>query len=328
MEKDKIIDNIDSFVKNNAYAENFIDVVPDDLVPDYLNVIAVEMNLNTIKESLENQRYRSKEMLMHDLQLIRDNCIEFNSEDNVFAKYSKNLYDNLKKVFYKILTYRLRSVSVNEIAGYNLIYRFHAEQQLQLEPMVIYLEYKEINQVSKIITIYDLILFILETRMNKRNPKKASPNRRNTRKRSALNYDEENKSQTTFKKPTPQKSFKASEEDEPSYSLRRSSRNRGNQPSYQGRTFASDRVINPKNNNQPNEISIEIEEVKTSRASSRLRKRDSKSRNRSIAEENSEYNDEHGIGTRRATRTRSRKQNYEGDFGLENDDEYEFSDYS
>ena len=66
-------------------------------------------------------------MLMHDLKLIEKNCAYFNGEDNMIAKHAKQLYENLKKIFDKVLTYKLRSVSYFKFLNLILYYRYHVE---------------------------------------------------------------------------------------------------------------------------------------------------------------------------------------------------------
>lgn len=107
----RLVETIDAFIKNNSYAEFFKDVVTDDIAPDYLNIIPVEINLFTIRDNLESGHYRSKEMLLKDLKLIEENCIEFNSENSDISKHAKNVHENLKKIFVKAFSYKLRDVS-------------------------------------------------------------------------------------------------------------------------------------------------------------------------------------------------------------------------
>lgn len=115
IERAKMVETIDAFIRNNSYAQNFVDVVTDDIAPDYLNVIAVEMNLYTIRFFLESIHYRSKEMLMNDLKLIELNSTQFNGDGHKITKDAKQVYDNLKKTFDKTLTYKLRSVSLSVV---------------------------------------------------------------------------------------------------------------------------------------------------------------------------------------------------------------------
>lgn len=111
IERLKMVDTIDAFIRTNTYAQNFVDIVTDDIAPDYLNVIPVELNLYTIRDHLVNQHYRSREMLMNDLKLIETNSREFNGDDNPITKDAKQVHENLKRIFEKTLTYKLRAVS-------------------------------------------------------------------------------------------------------------------------------------------------------------------------------------------------------------------------
>ena len=110
-ERLKLVETLDAFIKNNNYTSSFVDNVTEDIASDYLNIIAVEMNLYTIRDNLEFDRYRSKEMLLKDLELIDINWIEFNGADSALAKDSKKLYDKLSEIFRKAFTYKLRNVS-------------------------------------------------------------------------------------------------------------------------------------------------------------------------------------------------------------------------
>ena len=112
IERAKIVEIIDSYAKNNSIASNFINIVTDDVAPDYLNVIAVEMNLYTIRDNIETNRYRSKQMMLNDLKLIELNCIEFNGKNTKFSKEAKQVHDTLKKYFEKMISNKLRSVSI------------------------------------------------------------------------------------------------------------------------------------------------------------------------------------------------------------------------
>ncbi|CAI2386780.1 unnamed protein product [Moneuplotes crassus] len=202
----RLVETIDAFIKNNSYSEFFKDEVTDEITPDYLNIIPVEMNLFTIRDNLESGHYRSKEMLLKDLKLIEDNCIEFNSENSEISKHAKNVHENLKKIFVKAFSYKLRDIPRRTSS----------------------LRSRE-NGIE-------------QEGMNKRNPKKlGSLRKRNARQRTSIDYKEDSEEEKAFKKPTPQRNKRRmlDEESDPSLednnfkidlqqpnSLRRSSRNR------------------------------------------------------------------------------------------------------
>lgn len=50
---------------------------------DYPQVIKYPMDLNTVKKSLKNNKYKFVEEALHDLQLIWDNCKLYNAEGSV-----------------------------------------------------------------------------------------------------------------------------------------------------------------------------------------------------------------------------------------------------
>lgn len=123
VERAKIVEIIDSYVKNNSIAGNFINVVTDDVAPDYLNVVAVEMNLYTIRDNIESNWYRSKQMMLNDLKLIELNSSEFNGKNVKISKEAKQVHETLKKYFEKMISNKLRNVSLFVL----IIFRFHKD---------------------------------------------------------------------------------------------------------------------------------------------------------------------------------------------------------
>lgn len=233
---------IDGFIRNNTYTECFLDVVTDDVASDYLNLIAVEMNLYTIREFLERGHYRSKQMLFYDLGLIEKNSITFNGEDNEITKDAKKTHENLRKMFEKVLVHRLRNVSSNR-------------GNVQVPQRSVNTRNRESANMS-------------DNSLSQA-PKKATPPKpkRSTRKRNEVNYNEDSKLNQLFKKPTPQKMKR--QEDlspepegvnfkidlEPERVLRRSSRTR-NQVGYNGKPRCTSEEENKFSN-------LEFEEAKT-----------------------------------------------------------------
>lgn len=213
-----LIDSIDAFIRNNGYSSPFVEAVTEDLAPDYLNVIAVEMNLYTIRDKIEADYYRSKEMVLRDLKLIKENCIEFNDEESKLTKDAGLVYENLKKIFLKAFSANLRNVNI-------------VNNNLQVPRRNTSMSNRENSQSLN-----------HQENFNKRNPQKINT-RRNTRQRSEVNYNEDNGiEKRIFKNPTPQKNKRAMIEEDSEMSieegsfkinldnnatgLRRSSRNR------------------------------------------------------------------------------------------------------
>jgi hypothetical protein len=242
VERGKLVDTVDGFIRNNSYTQFFVDVVTDDVASDYLNYVAVEMNLYTIRDFLENGHYRSKQMLFYDLQLIEKNSVTFNGEDNEITRDAKRTNENLRKIFEKVLIYKLRSVSSNG----NIIQVPQRNVNAR-------------NRESSIISDHSL----------PQGSKKSTPQKpkRSTRKRNEVNYNEESKLNQMFKKPTPQKmkrqedlSPEPEEVDfkidlEPDKLLRRSLRSR-NRVGYSGKP---DYVFEEENKM----LNLELEEAKT-----------------------------------------------------------------
>jgi len=55
--------------------------VPDD-VPDYHSIISEPMDLGTVAAQLQQGRYTSPSHVLQDVQLVWDNCAEYNTRSS------------------------------------------------------------------------------------------------------------------------------------------------------------------------------------------------------------------------------------------------------
>ena len=56
--------------------------VPEDVYPEYYELIKTPMDYGTIKEKVVNGKYRSALAMQKDLVLVTSNCIQFNAADS------------------------------------------------------------------------------------------------------------------------------------------------------------------------------------------------------------------------------------------------------
>jgi hypothetical protein len=64
--------------------------VPEDLYPEYYELIKTPMDYGTIKEKVVNSKYRSALAMQKDLVLVTSNCIQFNAADSDIVQEIKS----------------------------------------------------------------------------------------------------------------------------------------------------------------------------------------------------------------------------------------------
>ncbi|KAH8103455.1 hypothetical protein BXZ70DRAFT_925723 [Cristinia sonorae] len=67
---------------DNRDAEAFLKPVPRTEYPDYYDVIATPMDLQTMLKKVKAKHYKSKREFQDDLELIRSNCFQYNAAEN------------------------------------------------------------------------------------------------------------------------------------------------------------------------------------------------------------------------------------------------------
>ncbi len=60
-------------------------------MPDYLDKIKTPMDLQTIKENIQNKKYHSREDFLQDISLIVENAATYNGEDDIYTKNAELL---------------------------------------------------------------------------------------------------------------------------------------------------------------------------------------------------------------------------------------------
>ncbi|XP_076451085.1 uncharacterized protein LOC143286979 isoform X2 [Babylonia areolata] len=77
----------------------FVEPVEEKFAPGYFDIVKVPMNLSEMENKLENNKYTSKEDFIADMDLIVDNCQQYNGEDSDFAMMARNLRNAFHRSF-------------------------------------------------------------------------------------------------------------------------------------------------------------------------------------------------------------------------------------
>lgn len=78
-------------MSNHQAAWPFANPVNAQEVPDYYDVIKEPMDLSSMETKLENNQYASLDDLLHDANLIFNNCRTYNPPTSVYAKSANRL---------------------------------------------------------------------------------------------------------------------------------------------------------------------------------------------------------------------------------------------
>lgn len=57
-------------------------------IDDYFEIIEEPMDFGTIKKKLFNNVYENVNEYIRDMNLVFDNCVEYNGSENMVAKYA------------------------------------------------------------------------------------------------------------------------------------------------------------------------------------------------------------------------------------------------
>ncbi|SOV83820.1 bromodomain protein, putative [Plasmodium sp. gorilla clade G3] len=82
----------------------FLYPVNVQLVPDYLNVIKEPMDFTTMKQKLQNFKYKSFQEFENDILLIINNCYTYNDPSTIYYKFAEDMETYYKKLNIKMLT--------------------------------------------------------------------------------------------------------------------------------------------------------------------------------------------------------------------------------
>ncbi|XP_059473647.1 ATPase family AAA domain-containing protein 2-like [Neocloeon triangulifer] len=75
----------------------FMNPVDEEEAPDYYDIIKNPMDLSTIRENIDKHLYNSAEDFLKDVDLISQNCLEYNSDRNLRA-VANNFSDSVKAI--------------------------------------------------------------------------------------------------------------------------------------------------------------------------------------------------------------------------------------
>ncbi|KAL8614346.1 hypothetical protein ACOMHN_007684 [Nucella lapillus] len=76
----------------------FVEAVEEKFAPRYFEIVKVPMNLFEMQSKLDNNRYGSKEDFISDMDLIVENCQQYNGEDSDFAMMACNLRNSFHRL--------------------------------------------------------------------------------------------------------------------------------------------------------------------------------------------------------------------------------------
>ena len=87
-------------VEEQQFAWPFREPVDTSEVPDYLDVIAEPIDLRTIEKRIQNSNhYKSRHMLLADLQLMVDNCKTYNEDGSTYTQCAEALEHFVHQLF-------------------------------------------------------------------------------------------------------------------------------------------------------------------------------------------------------------------------------------
>jgi histone acetyltransferase len=92
-----IMNRLLSEMQNHASSWPFREPVKLSDAADYYEVIEQPMDLRTMGEKLEGDKYGNLEEFADDAQLIFDNCRFYNVEDSVWCKHANRLEKAFKE---------------------------------------------------------------------------------------------------------------------------------------------------------------------------------------------------------------------------------------
>ena len=81
-------------------ALQFLQPVNTKKVPDYLDKVKTPMDLQTIRENIQNKKYRSREDFLTDIQQIVNNSITYNGGDDIYTKNARKLLEVVVTKFF------------------------------------------------------------------------------------------------------------------------------------------------------------------------------------------------------------------------------------
>ena len=68
-------------------------------MPDYPNIIKNPMDLGTIKNNLNSNKYAKMDEFIRDVHLVFDNCFLYNGENSYVSGLCKQVKEEFQKLF-------------------------------------------------------------------------------------------------------------------------------------------------------------------------------------------------------------------------------------
>jgi antibiotic biosynthesis monooxygenase (ABM) superfamily enzyme len=66
-------------------------------IDDYFKVIKNPMDFGTVKQNLKNHIYTCIEEFLHDVQLVFNNCLQYNGPDSQVSEFCRNVQAEYEK---------------------------------------------------------------------------------------------------------------------------------------------------------------------------------------------------------------------------------------
>ena len=66
-------------------------------IPDYFEVVQHPMDFGTIRNKLNTNAYHAPQEFLHDMNLVFENCMNYNGEDSHVGKKGKVVGDEFRK---------------------------------------------------------------------------------------------------------------------------------------------------------------------------------------------------------------------------------------
>ncbi|XP_031548780.1 cat eye syndrome critical region protein 2-like isoform X2 [Actinia tenebrosa] len=79
------------YLKKHNNAWPFLEPVDESYAPQYHEIIEHPMDLSTIEEKLDKGEYKTLDEFQNDMQLMFDNCDEYNGPDSMYTKMANTL---------------------------------------------------------------------------------------------------------------------------------------------------------------------------------------------------------------------------------------------
>jgi len=94
----KILDYLLLMLEKKDLNNFFTSPVSDTFAPGYSNIIKEPMDFTTMREKIEDAKYKSLEVFRYDFNLICNNCMTYNLPDTVYYKTAKKLQQQGQRI--------------------------------------------------------------------------------------------------------------------------------------------------------------------------------------------------------------------------------------